>query len=59
VACAVQGGGTISMTVWVMQVESDNHWENMRDRRCRVSFDLRSRGGILRLRAATIFVTFS
>ncbi len=41
------------------QVDRDNHCEKIVERSCRISFDFRSRGGILRLRRDTIFDTFS
>ena len=58
-SCAEDGGGTISIVAWIMQVESDNHWDMTSWRRFLVSFDLSSLGGILRLNVATIFDTFS
>ena len=59
VSCAVDGGGTISMVAWMMQVESDSHWGMTSWRRFLVSFDLSSLGGILRFNVVTILDTFS
>lgn len=55
----MEGAGTMSITVWIRHVERESHCEKMRESRWRVSFDLRSRGGIFKLSAPTIFVTFS
>jgi len=43
----------------VTHVERESHCEKIRESRCLVSLDFKSRGGIFRLRAETIFVTFS
>lgn len=56
---AVEGGGTTSITDWMMQEERESHCEKTSWRSCFVSFDFSSRGGILRLRAVTILVTLS
>lgn len=47
------------MAVWMMQVDRESHCVKINDRRWRLSLDFNSRGGILRSRAVTIFVTLS
>ena len=49
----------MSITACIMHVDKESHWVKMSERRCRVSLDLRSREGILRSRAVTIFATLS
>ena len=49
----------MSMTAWTVQVARGSHCEKIKLRRCRVFFDLRSRGRIFRFRALTIFSTLS
>ena len=56
---AAEGGGTTSITDWMVQEERESHCEKTSWSSCFVSFDFSSRGGIFRLSAVTIFVTLS
>ncbi len=47
------------MTHWMMHVERESHWENIRERRWRASLVFRSRAGIFRFKAVMILVTLS
>lgn len=56
---ATGGGGTTSMTAWIVQVDSDSHWEKMTDKRYLGSLDFKSRGDIFRSKAVIILFTLS
>lgn len=57
--CATGGEGSCSITVTRTEVERGSHCAKMAVRSARVSFDLSSRGRILRARDLTIRSTFS
>lgn len=47
------------MTAWIVHVDSESHCPKIRESKCLVSFDFRSRGGILRFKVVTILDTLS